>query len=127
MFSFPAGPSTLPAELQLPVAKRQFTDERGVEWLVWDVHPGDVGRMIYDRRAAQRDESAGEAVPSARLVQPELQQGWLCFLAETEKRRFTPIPPDWDQLPDSVLRVMLEVASPAPQSDARISSRLASD
>jgi len=105
------------------VAKRQFRDEHGVDWVVWDVHPSDIGRMTYDRRAAQREPSAGGSVADTRSVHPELQQGWLCFLG-TEKRRFTPIPPNWEQLPDSVLRVMVGVASPAPQPEASVSNTL---
>jgi len=41
-----------------------------------------------------------------------LQNGWLCFQAGFERRRFAPIPPDWSELPDGVLRVMLEIANP---------------
>ena len=110
------------------VAKRQFADEHGVVWVVWDVHPDDLGRMIYDRRTSQRAESpvkasadrSGDVASSDRSVDPELQRGWLCFQTGTEKRRFTPIPPQWEELPDSVLRVMLEVASPAAHVDGRV-------
>ena len=98
------------------MAKRQFKDERGIEWVVWDVHPADIGRTLYDRRGSLRAEAAAD---SPRLVHPDLQQGWLCFLAGSDKRRFAPIPPNWEQLPDSVLRVMLDVASPAPHTGTR--------
>lgn len=110
------------------MAKRQFTDEHGVVWVVWDVHPDDLVRMIYDRRTSQRAESSGSAsvdgdgdlARSGRSVDPELQRGWLCFQTGTEKRRFTPIPPKWEELPDSVLRVMVDVASPAAHVDGRV-------
>jgi hypothetical protein len=118
----------IPPTLPLTVAKRQFTDEHGVVWVVWDVHPDDLGRMVYDRRTRQRAESPVRAsadgpddvASSGRSVDPELQRGWLCFQAGTEKRRFTPIPPQWEELPDSVLRVMLEVAPPAAHVEGRV-------
>jgi len=114
------------------VAKRQFTTEDAVVWVVWDVHPGDLGRVTYDRRATNSSvDSDGSSAKSGRrddgIVHPELQQGWLCFQAGTEKRRFTPIPPDWHELPDSALRVMLEVATPAPRADGRVARPSATD
>ena len=106
------------------VAKRQFTDEDGINWVVWDVHPEDLGRTTYDRRsttlaadAAPRADSLSRR--SERAVHPELQKGWLCFQAGMEKRRFTPIPADWAELPDAALRVMLGAATPAPRADGR--------
>jgi hypothetical protein len=106
------------------VAKRQFTNDDGVTWVVWDVHPEDLGRTIYDRRSvtASSDGSLRADGPSRRnerAVHPELQKGWLCFQAGTEKRRFTPIPADWSELPDAALRVMLGAATPAPPADGR--------
>jgi hypothetical protein len=84
--------------------------------------------VIYDRRRSQRAESPAnaaadgesDAATSGRSVDPELQRGWLCFQTGTTKRRFTPIPPNWEELPDTVLRVMLEVASPAAHVDGRV-------
>ena len=118
------------------MAKRQFTDEHGVAWVVWDVHPDDLGRTIYDRRATSRADSRADSragstessngdgpdtgLTSGRSVEPELRRGWLCFQSGTEKRRFAPIPVSWGELPDSVLRVMLEVASPAAHVEGRV-------
>jgi len=44
-------------------------------------------------------------------LDPALERGWLCFQAGEERRRFAPIPPGWDELPDGVLRVMLDIAN----------------
>jgi hypothetical protein len=106
------------------VAKRQFTDDDGTTWVVWDVHPEDLGRTTYDRRASALSADGaprtdGASRRSERAVHPELQKGWLCFQAGTEKRRFTPIPADWAELPDEALRVMLATAIPAPPADGR--------
>lgn len=134
MHAVPSSPD-VPTRLFFPhplVAKRQFTTEGGVVWVVWDVHPEDLGRLAYDRRAST-PPGAGP-VPAERMsrrnersVHPELQQGWLCFQSATEKRRFTPIPANWYELPDDELRAMLHVATPAPRADGRMSRPSATD
>ena len=96
-----------------PIVKRQFFDATGLSWDVWDVGPQDLSRVDYDRRASSRAHDDAPRSLTAS-VYPELREGWLCFQSATEKRRFAPIPPDWYDLPDAVLRVMLEVATPAP-------------
>jgi hypothetical protein len=93
--------------------RRQFFDAKGASWDVWDVSPHDLSRFDYDRRTSSRVRGdAPRAVEAS--VYPELREGWLCFQSATEKRRFAPIPSDWYELPDAVLRVMLDVATPAP-------------
>jgi hypothetical protein len=90
--------------------KRQFHDATGASWDVWDVRPSDAARSTYDRRGGAR-ESSSES-PSTPSLDPLLENGWLCFQAGFDRRRFAPIPPDWWELPDGVLRVMLEIANP---------------
>jgi hypothetical protein len=99
-----------------PAVKRQFFDANGVSWDVWDVSPQDLSRVDYDRRATARTQGDVPRAFSAS-VYPELREGWLCFQSALEKRRFAPIPPEWHELPDGVLRVMLEVATPAPAAE----------
>ena len=79
---------------------------------MWDVRPEDaLPRTAYDRRNAER--AADDAPPEpAALVDPLLEDGWLCFQAGVARRRFAPIPPAWFELPDAVLRVMVDIASP---------------
>jgi hypothetical protein len=93
--------------------KRQFRDADGIYWDVWDVHPTDLV-WRYDRRSSSRadavePESNGRVGPS---LDPALEDGWLCFQAGLTRRRFAPIPPAWFDLPDGVLRVMLDIAIP---------------
>jgi hypothetical protein len=88
--------------------KRQFRDATGASWDVWDVRPSDASR-VYDRAVAR--ESRVPETPILSL-DPLLENGWLCFQAGPERRRFAPIPPAWWELPDGVLRVMLEIANP---------------
>ena len=42
--------------------------------------------------------------------------GWLVFESETEKRRFMPVPEDWETYPDDRLLLLLRVATPVPRS-----------
>ena len=101
------------------MAKRQFHDSGMVLWDVWDVQPTDMpARPQSDQRMEpQAPRAPGEQGPGERgdevpLLDPELAQGWLCFQSRAERRRFAPIPPQWLELPDGVLRVMLDIASP---------------
>jgi hypothetical protein len=106
--------------------KRQVTDSRGNRWDVWEVDPKDLDRVAYDRRSTGRNQDAPRAGPIApwtpvdvATLHPELRDGWLCFQLDTERRRFAPIPPHWLELPENVLRVMLDVATPVTRSPNR--------
>jgi hypothetical protein len=106
--------------------KRQVTDSRGNQWDVWEVDPKDLARVAYDRRSTERSQDAPRAGPAARwtpvdiaTLHPELRDGWLCFQFGTERRRFAPIPPHWVELPENVLRVMLDVAAPVTRTANR--------
>jgi hypothetical protein len=86
---------------------RQFTDPHGVTWEVWDVQPEHLGS------APGQDPPDKHKTP----MSAELVAGWLCFQHDTDRRRFYPIPPHWQELPDSVLRVILEVSDAVKASD----------
>ncbi len=91
--------------------KRTIVDSRGMHWEIWEVNPSDLGRFVYDRRGLERTDG-NEPAREMPAVHPELRDGWLCFQSAAERRRFAPVPPGWRELPDSVLRVMVDVASP---------------
>jgi len=94
------------------MANRRIQDERGVAWDIWDVLPGDMLAGSYDRRTGERLRSF---TPDSTLsVQPGLENGWLCFQSADERRRFAPIPADWIDFPDNLLRSLLEAATPVP-------------
>lgn len=108
------------------MSKRQIQDANGSTWDVWDVIPNDVlGGTAYDRRRGDRAEATPERPGLA--LQPELEAGWLCFQTGSERRRFAPIPFGWFELPDSVLRVMLDTASPVHSSGDSNRQRSAND
>ncbi|WP_420125161.1 hypothetical protein [Longimicrobium sp.] len=66
---------------------RDFTDAGGVRWQVWATTPmrGDV--------------------------RPQFASGWLAFECEAERRRLTPIPPEWADVADGELCVLLAQAT----------------
>ncbi|HEY2378434.1 MAG TPA: hypothetical protein VGH98_20815 [Gemmatimonadaceae bacterium] len=56
------------------MAQREFTDSHGTHWLIWNTTP----------------------TPGAVLA-GEMQQGWLTFESDGERRRLVPIPRDWEK------------------------------
>lgn len=100
------------------MASRDFTDERGREWMVWDVHP-----TLADRRKHNAGPPAGSRerrrfVESRVHIQPSMSLGWLAFESrDGERRRLAPIPdtPDgWAEASLDQLRAWCALASPAP-------------
>jgi hypothetical protein len=77
------------------MATRAFTDSAGAEWLIWHVTPGQ-----HTRRAGRGPSTLPE----------ELADGWLCFEGSAGKRRFYPVPPDWETLADDKLEILCRAA-----------------
>jgi len=71
------------------MAYREFTDESGVAWRVWDTRPHSAANV--------RSQYAG---------------GWLSFECEGERRRLGPIPDDWAQASDEELWSWVALAVP---------------
>ena len=69
------------------MAYREFTDEGGRKWRVWDTYP-------------QKPD----------FVSPGFEDGWLSFEAEGEKRRLAPVPAGWEDATEVHLRVLLRAA-----------------
>jgi hypothetical protein len=89
------------------VPLREFTDERGVEWRVWDVRPD---------RARPWTESE---------FLPEYRDGWLAFESSAgQKRRLPmPFPADWHELPLpelEALRARASVSTTPPRAHPAI-------
>jgi hypothetical protein len=92
---------------------RQFQDQSGSTWDVWDVHPTAMERRRQERRDAQqrrrgerRQRDEGHAVG----VERGLRLGWLAFQAGEERRRLVPIPPNWNTMPEERLRELKDRA-----------------
>lgn len=75
---------------------RAFIDASGVTWDAFAVHP------------------SADAMGRARLPEP-YQHGWLSFDSGAERRRLSPIPPDWLTVPEYALRELCRQAEPAPR------------
>jgi hypothetical protein len=60
---------------------RQIRDAAGIEWMVYEVNPGSGEWRSID------------SLPEG------YRSGWLCFESSTEKRRLTPLPSGWQDLP----------------------------
>ena len=69
------------------MAYREFQDEDGRSWRVWDTYP-----------------------QSPHIVAPGYEDGWLSFETEGEKCRLVPVPPDWHHGPAARLRELLRAA-----------------
>lgn len=65
------------------MAYREFADDAGMLWRVWDTHP--------------------LAASTLRNVLPSYAAGWLTFESSAERKRLTPIPPDWDSASEELL------------------------
>jgi hypothetical protein len=90
---------------------------------VWDVVPHVASggeRRVRDRRVAalpthtgpERRRGRDRRVRTPGLLTPGLERGWLCFEAEADKRRLTPVPAGWDEAPDAELEGLLRRAQP---------------
>jgi hypothetical protein len=77
------------------MALREFVDRSGRGWTVWE--------MIPERMHERMRSTLGP-----------FEAGWLVFECTTgEKRRLSPIPPGWDDLPATDLETLCGRATPA--------------
>ena len=72
------------------MALREFDDQAGTRWIVWDTIP---------------DNTIG--------LTGEYRRGWLTFDNGTDRCRLAPIPADWTELSNERLALMLRVARTA--------------
>jgi hypothetical protein len=96
---------------------RNLRETDGTEWQIWKVTPDPRG--LWELRRGERRRSHNPNYPGdeRRMSQDRrcgstLADGWLCFQSSTEKRRLTPIPPDWESCHEETLSVLLRAASP---------------
>ena len=69
------------------MAYREFTDREGRTWRAWDTYP-----------------------QSRSIVTAAFAGGWLCFESDAGKRRLSPIPEGWEEMPTERLRLLLRAA-----------------
>lgn len=100
------------------MALREYTDSTGREWMVWSIAPRCVERRSgKDRRGRQSEpvQSERRVLPDRRrrAMDPILLQGWLCFESGGDRRRLTPVPPDWTECDERRLQLYQALAEPA--------------
>jgi hypothetical protein len=101
----------------METTSRQFTDERGVVWNVWPVHPESLERRIADDpHLSPPIERRERRATRVRVTNPLMANGWLAFESATERRRLGPIPNSWIEMDESGLRSLLARATPAGKS-----------
>jgi hypothetical protein len=96
------------------VSYRQFEDEHGRLWDVWEVHPSAVERRVNEeRRKAARETPDRRRNQDVQFPMPaDLANGWLAFQCNDARRRLAPIPPHWHSLSEEELRALVQRAKP---------------
>ena len=79
------------------MALREFDDEAGTRWIVWDTIPASTIGLTEEYR-----------------------RGWLTFDSGTDRCRLAPIPPNWTELPNDRLVLLLGVARTAVPTDTEM-------
>lgn len=76
---------------------RSFVDEHGVRWEVWEVRP---------------TLSIDGAMPPGAHLKEEMAGGWLAFQTHGRRRRFYPLPDEWERFTDDQLGLLCRHAVP---------------
>jgi hypothetical protein len=92
-----------------------FRDARRVEWQVCEVSRTQIDAQREHREAERR--LRGRRAPWSLL--PGLDEGWLSFESWSQKRRLTPYPADWRELPVPELERLCARAVVVPEPGAR--------
>jgi len=102
------------------VKYREFRDSSDELWSVWEVPPSSMERRLRDDpvRPPSEDRRCSAPTERIRVDNPQFSHGWLAFERGLEKRRLSPIPPQWESLTDAELASLVSRASPATKSRA---------
>ncbi len=99
---------------------REFLDDDGQEWQVWDTRPAmpvaNVDSSSVDAAKSPSDNKATEFP----LLSRKREAGWLTFTAVDERRRLSPIPDAWESADETSLRAVLKTADKIPGKDAEL-------
>ena len=87
---------------------RQFQDEQGRTWQVWEVIPTFAERRILQKVVAVDRRSTNKPRASLPI---EMREGWLAFETKGERRRLAPTPVGWELLADAELVELLRHAT----------------
>ena len=99
------------------MAYREFTDESGRSWTVWDVHPALVERRRQNAGPPAGVRERRQQVRHRAIISSAMAEGWLSFEAgDGEHRRLAPIPEipgGWATATEQQLRSWCALAGPA--------------
>jgi hypothetical protein len=98
------------------MAYREFADDDGLIWKVWDVVPAQ--RMLSGRGAGAISNSIYPSGNTPGHVAPGWETGWLAFQTGSSSRRLRPIPQGWETASEERLRFYLRKAVVAQQRHA---------
>lgn len=103
------------------MAHREFTDDEGTAWQVWEVIPMSAERRsVSERRFGARAQSDRRVRREVRIqMEGGLGAGWLVFESPRGKRRLHPIPGGWADRSDSELALLCRSAEPAARAPHR--------
>lgn len=96
----------------ISMAKREFRDNRGITWMVWEVHPTMAERR---KTSVPIPPDYKERRLNHQVRVPMDQQfagGWLVFRTAGERRRLVPIPNEWSDGSEDQLRTWCNEAAP---------------
>jgi hypothetical protein len=100
------------------MAYREFTDDRGRYWRVWDVYPTLAERRLRSAGAPPGGRERRRSTERRLNIHPNMANGWLTFESrDGERRRLAPIPQiagGWFAATDDELNAWCAAAAPAP-------------
>ncbi len=103
------------------MSHREFLDEDGRSWEVWDVRPSSHESPTTTNEGASE---LADLEPNARQLfrlnlSTELCDGWLAFRCRDESRRLAPIPQRWVTMDDQDLALLVRAAKPIVRATPR--------
>lgn len=98
------------------MAHREFQDEGGHLWEVWDVVPERRDRRSgVDRRQSARETfDRRKARVLSAAIAGDFAKGWLVFSTKFDRRRYVPLPEGWSEATEIQLRAWCEAAASIP-------------
>jgi len=98
------------------MSHKEFVDETGRRWAVWDVRPDAIASQLGHDRQERQSATGDVVVRSSRgalqFVASDLRQGWLAFRSADESKRLSPIPSGWEGMADQDLARLAREAKP---------------
>ncbi|HEY2856130.1 MAG TPA: hypothetical protein VGJ18_25035 [Gemmatimonadaceae bacterium] len=98
------------------MAHREFQDERGQFWEVWDVVPERRDRRtgVDRRRSARETFDRRKARVLSAAISGDFAKGWLVFSTKFDRRRYVPLPARWNEATEIQLRAWCAAAVSIP-------------